>query len=86
METNLKSFLGEFHGKIECMDRYGFVVCQTLIESNDLDKIDATRDWISNGVDLPPNIKDFPVTNIYIREGEKIRYIVIVFWGDIESV
>jgi len=85
MKSTLRGILNRDDFKIECHDRYGFTVCQTKFPSDGTVDFDVTRDWVSNGVDLPSNVKDFVVNNIFVKEGNYIRYFVIVYWGDLSA-
>ena len=85
MKTNLNSFLGSDNYEISCFDRYGFLVCATSFKDDTNVEFDVTRDFISNGVsELPSDIEDIPVSNIFVREGDKIKYFVVLYYGDIQ--
>jgi len=86
METNLKS-LNIFNAEINCEDTYnvGFSVCYSVIPASHGERdVTAVRDWISNGVELPPGVKDFPIHNFFVRDSDKVKYFCVVYWGDIE--
>jgi len=85
MRTNLEG-LGFSNVEIKCEDMHvaGFSVCQAEIPAGRDDRdFNASRDWISNGVELPPGVNDFPVNNIFIKESNTLKYFVVVYWGDI---
>jgi len=72
---------------IQCMQNtVGFNECHVI--SNDTttapEYFETNRDMISNGVELPPYVNDFPVYMIWEKIGNKVIFRVWAFWGDIE--
>ena len=85
MKVNLRRFLGSDKFEINCYDRYGFLVCvSTIPDDGSGVEFDITRDFLSNKVELPSEIYDIPVSNIFVKQQDKIKYFVVMYWNDIQ--
>ena len=70
--------------KIQCMDAVGFEECHIYFEEKKAEsEFDVNRDSISNGVELPSYLEDFPVYMIWEKQNDRIIWRVFAFWGDI---
>ena len=87
LETTLEGLnLSNYKNLIKCESGTGFDECHVIVRNNtESPSFDITRDFVSNGTQLPNNISDFMVYVIMEKVDSELQLIrVIDFWADVK--